>query len=386
MSRQARSDRATRFFAPVLMIVAILSFGVMAQDSEEVSPSTDETAMPAESQTGTETGTSTEASPGGPPPEETFPTESAPIPNLDGESVGDGLLPEGVASEGQEVASGVEMVPDPGRDDGLVCMMPATAAERIISLGKDWDRLMKKLDLDSVLELHKEADKVRVSVGVPEFDAEASIEFVRQLVENYETAKEQNDSAAMESALNDIINARGGESGLDPDLLAKMRKEVQGCKERYPPGDSSPTATTPNGENYPPTEASTNAGAPTGKTPPGAGDPREVQATGYFPPPPEGYASEEEAQMEGGANDRNGNPLRTLQDYDPDDPDDYVSCATDPREFPTGTFFTLDQFPGVRFLACDVGDMIKGDHIDICCKTEADCYKLPSTVTLRTIE
>ncbi len=152
------------------------------------------------------------------------------------DGVGDGLLPVDSVSSATLVASGTDLVPDPGRDDGLVCLMPATAAEKIISLGKDWDKLIKKLDLDAILELHKEADKVRVSVGVPEFDAEAVIEYLRQLLDNYEVAKTGSDSAALEAALDDIINARGGESGLAPEVLAKFRKEVEDFKARYPPG------------------------------------------------------------------------------------------------------------------------------------------------------
>jgi len=118
----------------------------------------------------------------------------------------------------------------------------------------------------------------------------------------------------------------------------------------------------------------------------GTGSPMKVKATGYFPPPPGGYKSKAEAAMEGGANDCRGKPLRTLQDYNPRDPKSYVSCATDPRVIKTGTWFTLDEFPGIRFLACDVGGGIKGKHIDICCKTEKETYKLPSSVTVRTLK
>lgn len=127
----------------------------------------------------------------------------------------------------------------------------------------------------------------------------------------------------------------------------------------------------------------TGGGKTTGGTPKGTGRSLSVKATGYFPPPAGGYKSQAEARMEGGAYDCRGKKLRTLQDYNKNDPKDYVSCATDPRVIKTGTYFTLDQFPGVRFLACDVGGAIKGNHIDICCKNEKETYKLPSKVTVR---
>jgi 3D (Asp-Asp-Asp) domain-containing protein len=105
-----------------------------------------------------------------------------------------------------------------------------------------------------------------------------------------------------------------------------------------------------------------------------------VKATGYYPPPPGGYKTKAEAAMEGGALDCRGNKLRTLQNYKPGS---YVSCATDPRVIKTGTYFTIDEFPGVKFLACDVGGAIKGNHIDICCNNAAETYKLPSKITIR---
>ncbi|MBF0548294.1 MAG: SH3 domain-containing protein [Candidatus Riflebacteria bacterium] len=122
--------------------------------------------------------------------------------------------------------------------------------------------------------------------------------------------------------------------------------------------------------------------APPGNTPKGNGSPIKVRGTGYFPPPPSGYKSKAQAAMEGGANDCRGNPLRTLQDYKPGS---YVSAATDPRVIKTGTYFTLDEYPGVKFLACDVGDAVKGNHIDICCKNNAETFKIPSTLTVRVI-
>lgn len=96
----------------------------------------------------------------------------------------------------------------------------------------------------------------------------------------------------------------------------------------------------------------------------------DVKITGYFPG---GYKSKHQARVEGGPRDRYGRPLRTLQNYD----GSYVSIATDPRIIKSGTVITLDQFPGVRFLACDVGRSVRGHHIDICVNTEDQTHKLP---------
>lgn len=134
----------------------------------------------------------------------------------------------------------------------------------------------------------------------------------------------------------------------------------------------------------PPTPATP---APTsGDVPRGTGAPMKCNATGYYPPPPGGYSSKAEAAMEGGAYDCRGKPLRTLQDFNPKDPKSYVSCATDPRVIKTGTYFTLDEFPGVRFLACDVGGGIKNNDIDICVKNKTESYKVTKAVTFRAIK
>ena len=123
------------------------------------------------------------------------------------------------------------------------------------------------------------------------------------------------------------------------------------------------------------------ASKPSGDTPKGTGKVMSnVSATGYFPPPAGGYKSKAEAAMEGGAFDCRGNKLRTLQDYKPGS---YVSCATDPRVIKTGTYFTIDQYPGVKFLACDVGGGIKGNHVDICCDNAKETYKVTGKITLR---
>ncbi|MEZ7892157.1 MAG: SH3 domain-containing protein [Candidatus Wallbacteria bacterium] len=110
------------------------------------------------------------------------------------------------------------------------------------------------------------------------------------------------------------------------------------------------------------------------------------QATGYFPPPAGGYKSAAEAAMEGGGYDCRGKKLRTLQDFNAGDSNSYVSVATDPRVIPTGSWISIDQYPGVRFLACDVGGGIKGNHIDICCANEKETYKVTGNITVRVLK
>lgn len=102
----------------------------------------------------------------------------------------------------------------------------------------------------------------------------------------------------------------------------------------------------------------------------------EVKITGYFPG---GYTSKRQARIEGGKFDRYGRPLKTLQNYQHGS---YVSCATDPKIIKSGTIFTIDKFPGIRFLACDVGRGVRGHHIDICVNTEAHAYQLPKKARL----
>lgn len=102
----------------------------------------------------------------------------------------------------------------------------------------------------------------------------------------------------------------------------------------------------------------------------------EVKITGYFPG---GYTSKRQARIEGGKFDRYGRPLKTLQNYQHGS---YVSCATDPRIIKSGTIFTIDKFPGIKFLACDVGRGVRGHHIDICVNNEAQSYELPKKAKL----
>lgn len=100
--------------------------------------------------------------------------------------------------------------------------------------------------------------------------------------------------------------------------------------------------------------------------------------TGYFPPPVSGYASPEEAAMEGGAFDCHGMPLHTLQDH-LDGTAPYVSVAIDAALMkgliPYGTLLT---FPAINrfykrevidFRAVDTGGAFTGKgtaRMDIC--------------------
>lgn len=107
-----------------------------------------------------------------------------------------------------------------------------------------------------------------------------------------------------------------------------------------------------------------------------------VKLTAYFPPSPGGYRDAAEAAMEGGALDRYGKPLRTLQAFDPAVPGSYVSIATDRRVIPSNLWVTIDEIPGVVFYACDVGGWIKGEHIDVCVSDRAASYKVPKRGTV----
>lgn len=102
------------------------------------------------------------------------------------------------------------------------------------------------------------------------------------------------------------------------------------------------------------------------------------KATGYYP----FTCKKSERVVEGGIKDRFGNKLRTLQDYYDGS---YVSVATDPRAIKSGTILEIEEFPNVKFLACDVGRKIKGRRIDIAVKRRKDAYALPQKVTVKII-
>lgn len=98
-----------------------------------------------------------------------------------------------------------------------------------------------------------------------------------------------------------------------------------------------------------------------------------TKLTGYFPPPPGGYATIEEAKMEGGAEDCHGNPLHTLQDaaigISP-----YCSVAAAQGVFAYGTHLCIPSInealgKQIDFRVVDVGSpkLFQGrNHLDIC--------------------
>ena len=102
---------------------------------------------------------------------------------------------------------------------------------------------------------------------------------------------------------------------------------------------------------------------------------KEAILTGYYPA---------NNSMEGGFEDCLGNPLRTLSDYDRNNKDhSYVSLATDPTFIPTKSHVNIEGFNDkdgvpVLFYACDVGSLIKGEHVDICCGSKEQTFKIDS--------
>ena len=105
----------------------------------------------------------------------------------------------------------------------------------------------------------------------------------------------------------------------------------------------------------------------------------KLRATGYYI---SGAMSKAERKIEGGTKDRYGNPLRPLQDYVFGS---FVSTATDPRIIPSGTIFKIKEYPGVTFVACDVGSAIRGRRIDMCVLTKKQTYELPKYLTIEPI-
>ena len=157
----------------------------------------------------------------------------------DGDSVSDGLLGTSdgtVSSDTVDPKAG--WVLDPGRDDGLKVYIPATAAERIKELGQDWNDLFQKLKFDDLLILHGEADKVRVSVGAPEFDAETFLNQLKGFVSDFQAAKSAGDPTAMEKAFNDLCAAYPGTDpdgppDMDPAIYDDMKKALDKCKAEH---------------------------------------------------------------------------------------------------------------------------------------------------------
>ncbi len=101
----------------------------------------------------------------------------------------------------------------------------------------------------------------------------------------------------------------------------------------------------------------------------------DVIITGYYP---------DDSDIEGGFYDYKGNPLRTLSDYVRGSKyNSYVSLAVDPNKIKLGSLINIEGFNDsdgcpILFYACDVGDSIKGEKVDICCRDEQETYNVDS--------
>jgi hypothetical protein len=90
-------------------------------------------------------------------------------------------------------------------------------------------------------------------------------------------------------------------------------------------------------------------------SPPGAGVTVPVRVTGYWP----FTARPDEVKMEGGVNDRKGNPLHTLEDFQAGKAP-FVSVSGDYTIFPYGQRISLAEWPGVVFRIVDTGSHFHG--------------------------
>lgn len=111
----------------------------------------------------------------------------------------------------------------------------------------------------------------------------------------------------------------------------------------------------------------------------------QTVTTAYYPPPPEGYASEAEAALEGGALDCRGAPLHTLQDF-LEGSAPYVSVAMDAAamkgQLPYGTLLCLPAVnlhygKQVEFRVVDTGGAFAGKgltRMDVCVRGKRACY------------
>ena len=108
----------------------------------------------------------------------------------------------------------------------------------------------------------------------------------------------------------------------------------------------------------------------------------EVKVTGYYP---------SDDPIEGGFKDCVGNPLKTLSDYKRGSKNNsHVSLAVDPNVIKLGSLVNIEGFVDedkvpVLFYACDVGNSIKGKHVDICCGDEEQTYNVDSDKETRTL-
>lgn len=83
----------------------------------------------------------------------------------------------------------------------------------------------------------------------------------------------------------------------------------------------------------------------------------QARLTGYWPVAASGSAAEK--RMEGGANDRKGHPLHTLEEAQAGSAP-YVDVSGDDAIFPYGQRIELDAWPGVVFRVTDTGGHFRG--------------------------
>lgn len=102
-----------------------------------------------------------------------------------------------------------------------------------------------------------------------------------------------------------------------------------------------------------------------------------VKVTGYYPL----TCSKRERAIEGGKNDKFGNPIRVLRAGHA-----YVTVAVDHKVIPLKSYFMLDEFPNTIFYASDVGRRIKGRKIDIAVMTKAEAHQLPKYVIVKLVK
>lgn len=115
----------------------------------------------------------------------------------------------------------------------------------------------------------------------------------------------------------------------------------------------------------------------------------EARLTGYWPFT-EGLTAAER-KMEGGVNDRKGNPLHTLEDVQAGHAP-FVSVSGDYSIFPYGQRITIDQWPGVVFRVVDTGSHFHGaekvyriagrEPLDICVASKNTVVPKLGTVTI----
>jgi hypothetical protein len=111
-----------------------------------------------------------------------------------------------------------------------------------------------------------------------------------------------------------------------------------------------------------------------------------ARLTGYWPF--QRGLSAAERKMEGGATDRKGGPLYTLEQYLAGQAP-YVSVSGDDSIFPYGQRLAIDVWPGVPFRVTDTGGHFRGagkvyrvmgyEPLDIC--VDSDQTKVPKLAT-----